>query len=103
MSYTDYAPNYISSYPPMRLLMAIQKDLLIRAAQSSSASDAVVQALAAYAKKIFSNATSLFQSLLQDRKFDPQLTTIRFSVIGALLPTLTNSLFLFSQSINRLF
>ena len=81
--------------------MNIQKDLLIRAAQSIDVSDILIQALVAYAKMTFNSYTQLLESSFNK---DPQvmrvgLERLRQSVLGALMPTLTNSLFLFSHHI----
>jgi hypothetical protein len=97
----DELNSYVSSFPPLRLLMNIQKDLLIRAAQSVNVADILIQALVAYAKMVFNSYTHLIESSWNK---DPQvmragLERIRQSVLGALMPTLTNSLFLFSHHI----
>jgi hypothetical protein len=98
-NHPDYTPTFTSSFPPMRLLMAIQKDLLLRAAQSALDIDIVIQALVTYTKKILSSAASLMEGALGNSHIEETLLRVRFSVIGALLPTLTNSLFLFSQNV----
>jgi hypothetical protein len=95
-------PLYLSSSPPVRLLMAIQRDLLIRAEQSLEL-DLPMQALLAYAKVVLENCRSILETLLEldasnqlPKAMDACVQDIECSVLGILLPTLTNSLLLFS-------
>eukprot|EP01132_Coremiostelium_polycephalum_P002496 gene2496-3088_t len=96
-------PPLSSSSPAMRLLLAIQKDLILRVENSVVGTDAPSQALVAYSRLLMDKCKELLLGVLDA---DPSqknqsilLTDFKSSVVGALLPTLIHSLFLFSYHI----
>ncbi|EGG14125.1 putative ubiquitin-protein ligase [Cavenderia fasciculata] len=99
-------PPLSNSSPAMRLLLAVQKDLILRVENSIVGTDAPSQALVAYSRLLMDKCKELLLAVLDS---DPQphrsnhqsilLTDFKSSVVGALLPSLIHSLFLFSYHI----
>eukprot|EP01133_Synstelium_polycarpum_P005956 gene5956-6899_t len=96
-------PPLASSSPAMRLLLAIQKDLILRVENSIVGTDAPSQALVAYARLLMDKCKELLLGVLDaessQRNQSILLTDFKSSVVGALLPTLIHSLFLFAYHI----
>ncbi|GAM23782.1 hypothetical protein SAMD00019534_069570 [Acytostelium subglobosum LB1] len=96
-------PPLASSSPAMRLLLAVQKDLVLRVENSVVGTDAPSQALVAYSRLLMDKCKELLLGVLDSetpqRSQSILLMDFKSSVVGALLPTLIHSLFLFSHHI----
>ncbi|GAM25196.1 hypothetical protein SAMD00019534_083710 [Acytostelium subglobosum LB1] len=97
-------PPLSSSSPAMRLLLAIQKDLILRVENSVVGTEAPSQAFVAYARLLMEKCKDLLLGVLDSESIQRNqqsilLTDFKSSVVGALLPTLIHSLFLFSYHI----